>query len=91
MKLVMPAVVLAYPVWGAIGAVMGLLYNVSEEAAPRGGIGSSNLAFTLAVVIGAALFAVPLWALFRRMKIGLAVMGLAFAGVFGWFLPLFAS
>ena len=43
MRLVMPVVVLSYPVWGAAGMLFGLLFLASENAAPDGGLGSPNM------------------------------------------------
>lgn len=88
---VMPVVVLAYPVWGIVGAVMGILYATSVESAPGGGMGSSNMVYTLSVAGVAALVAAPAALVFRRFVAVVAVLGLSFAGIFGWFLPLFAA
>ena len=89
--LVMSAVVLAYPVWGVIGVVMGVLYTISAEQAPGSGLGSPNLVFTVAVLVVAAMMAVPFVVLLRRVVVGVVAITAAFMGVFGWFLPYFAS
>ena len=83
--------VLAFPVWSIVGAVMGLLYSASVEAVPGSGIGSSNLVYTVGVAIAVALLAAPPLLLIKRFTVGLLLMALAFAGIFGWFLPLFAA
>ena len=57
--LAMSVVFLAYPVWAIIGAVMALLYEVSSEQVPGAGLGSPNLAFTVAVVVAAAAVTAP--------------------------------
>ena len=89
--LVLPIVVLAYPVWGIIGAVMGLLYRVSSQLTPGPGLGSPNLVFTVAVLLGGVMLAVPFAALLRRVLAGVLAIAGSFIGVFGWFLPHFAS
>ena len=82
MTLAMGIVALSYPTWAVIGGILALLYRVSLEQAPGSGIGSPNLAYTLAIS-GMAI-------LFRRMLIGVLVITLTFIAVFGWFLPYFA-
>ncbi|MCH8206347.1 MAG: hypothetical protein IH956_05025 [Chloroflexi bacterium] len=89
--LVFGVVVLAYPTWAMIGAVMGLAYLGVDEVNPGSGMGSPNLAFTLVVVVTALALAVPLLLLFRRMAAGVLAIALSFAGAFGWFLPHFAT
>jgi hypothetical protein len=83
------------PVWGMFGAVAGALYNTAVESAPGSGLGSSNLAFTVAILIFAALAMLPalILLLLKRRKWGylLIVMNLAFAIIFGWLLPLLAN
>ena len=89
--LVMSVTLLAYPVWGTVGAVAGLLYRVSLEEPPRGGLGSPNLVFTLAIVVLAVMVAAPLAWLLRRVVTGVLAMAATFTGVFGWLLPYFAG
>lgn len=83
------------PLWGIFGGIAGLLYNIAIESAPGSGLGSSNSAFTLAVLILAAISMLPALAflLLKRKKWGLLliVTNLAFAGIFGWLLPLLAN
>ena len=55
----MSVVVLAYPTWGAIGALTALLYKVSVDRTPGGGIGSPNMVFTLGIVVVAVMMAAP--------------------------------
>ena len=83
--------VLAFPVWGIIGAIIGVLYLISVEQAPGGGLGSPNLAFTAAVVVIGAAMAAPFAVLLRRVVAGVMAVALAFIGVFGWMLPYFAE
>ncbi len=82
---------LAYPVWGIVGAVMGVLYLVSVEQAPGGGLGSPNLVFTTAAILAAAVIAAPFAFLLRPVAVGVAAIAVAFAGIFGWMLPHFAE
>ena len=88
---VLPAVVLSYPVWGAIGVIMALLFTISSERAPGAGIGSPNLVFTAAVLIATVMLAAPVALLLRRVLPGILTIVLAFVGVFGWLLPYFAT
>lgn len=90
MTLAMGIVALSYPTWAVIGGILALLYRVSLEQAPGSGIGSPNLAYTLAISGMAILLAAPLAILFRRMLIGVLVITLTFIAIFGWFLPYFA-
>ena len=87
---VLPMVILAYPTWAVIGAVIGLFYDAVTGDSSRSGLGSSNLAFTLVIILTAALILLPVVFLFRRFWIGTAVIAFTFTGIFGWFLPLFA-
>ncbi len=89
--LVFGMVVLAYPTWDLIGAVRGLASLGVDEVNPGSGMGSPNLAFTLAVIVTALALAIPVLLLFRRMVAGVLVIALSFAGAFGWFLPHFAA
>ena len=94
--LVMLAALFAVPpTWGMFGAVAGALYNTAVESAPGSGLGSSNLVFTVAVLIFTALAMLPalILLLLKRRKWGylLIVMNFAFAVIFGWFLPLLAN
>ncbi|MCH8109678.1 MAG: hypothetical protein IIB15_06070 [Chloroflexi bacterium] len=86
----MSVVVLAYPTWGAIGAVTGLLYKVSVEQIPGGGIGSPNMVFTLGIVVVAVMMAAPFVILLRQVLSGVLTITIAFIVIFGWFLPYFA-
>jgi len=73
------------PAWAIFGAIAGALYNMAADASPGAGLGSSNSIFTLAML--PALFLI-----IKRKKLGwlLFVINLAFAGIFGWLLPLLA-
>jgi hypothetical protein len=86
----MSVVVLAYPTWGIIGAAMGLLYKISIEQTPGGGIGSPNMVFTLGIIVVAVLMAAPFMILLRQVLSGVLAMAAMFVGIFGWFLPYFA-
>lgn len=90
MTLAMGIVALSYPTWAVIGGVLALLYRVSLEQAPGGGIGSPNITYTLAILGIAILLAAPLAILFRRMLVGVFTITLTFITIFGWFLPYFA-
>ncbi len=89
--LVFRLVVLAYPTWAFVGALIGLAYVGVERVNPGSGLGSPNLAFTLVVIVTAVAVGLPLFLLLRRMAAGVAAICLAFIGSFGWLLPHFAS
>ena len=89
--LVLSVVFLAYPVWGILGAVMAVVYEISNEQAPGSGLGSPNLVYTLAVVAAAVMLGIPIAILLRRVVAGVLAIAVAFMGLFGWFLPHFAS
>ena len=79
------------PAWGFIGIIAGLIYNVIEGSSPGDGLGSSNYIFTVVVLILAALSALVLFLVRKRaVSLGLA-LSVAFAGIFGWLLPLMAN
>ena len=88
---VLPAVVLSYPVWGAVGVVMALLFTISSEQAPGAGIGSPNLVFTAAVLVATTMLAAPVALLLKRVLPGVLAIVLTFIGIFGWLLPYFAT
>lgn len=85
------AVAVAYPTWAVVGGVCGVLYRISLEQAPGGGLGSPNLIYTLGVAVAVLLLAAPMAVLLRRAVAGVAIITLAAIGVFGWFLPYYAA
>ena len=89
--LALGTVAVGYPTWGAIGAIMAVLYTISVEQLPGGGIGSTNQAYTLAVVAVALAMAAPFLVLLRRQPAGVVAITFGFIGVFGWLLPLLAG
>ena len=91
MTLAMGIVALSYPTWAIIGGILALLYRVSLEQAPGSGIGSPNMAYTLAIVGASVMLAAPLAVLLRRMLLGVLAITLLFVAIFGWFLPYFSS
>ena len=91
MTLAMGIVAVSYPTWAVVGGTLALLYRVTLEQAPGSGIGSPNVAYTLAIVGMSVMLAAPLAILFRRMLLGVLTITLLFIAIFGWFLPYFAS
>ncbi len=87
----MGIVAIAFPMWGAIGAVTGVLYQISLDEAPGGGVGSPNMVFTVAVVIVSVLMVAPFFILLRSVLPWVVALTLVFVGLFGWFLPYFAA
>ena len=85
------AVAVAYPAWAAVGGLCGVLYGISVEQAPGGGLGSPNLVYTLGIAASVLLLAAPLAVLLRRALAGVVVLTLAAIGIFGWFLPYYAA
>lgn len=90
--LAMLSVMIALPLaWGIFGAIAGALYNVAIDSASGSGLGSSNQIFTLAIICIAVLLMLPaLFFVLRRKNWAfmLLAIGIAFAGVFGWLLPM---
>ena len=79
------------PSWALFGVITGLLYRLADESSPNAGLGSSNFAFTLAILCFTALVTLILLLIRKRLVwLGLIVT-IAFAGIFGWLLPLLAS
>ena len=80
---------LSYPTWAAIGALISILYIISLEQVPGGGIGSPNFIFTLAIIVVALMMAAPFMILLRKTIVGVLAITITFVGLFGWFLPYF--
>ena len=82
------------PAWGLWGAAAGLVYNISLDYSTEVALGSSNFIFTLAILCLTTLLMLPaLFLIIKRKMWGWLFIGmnLAFAGIFGWILPLLAS
>ena len=88
---VMAVVVLAYPIWGAVGIVMGLLFLALQNGMPGGGLGSPNLVYSIGVTTGVALLAAPVMLLLRRVWKGVVGIAVSSVAIFGWLLPFLAS
>jgi len=84
-------VIVVPPSWGLFGGIAGLLYRLADESSPNAGLGSSNYTFTLAILCFTALVTLILLLIRKRLVwLGL-ITTIAFAGIFGWLLPLLAS
>lgn len=83
MTLMLGMVVLAYPLWTLIGGMLGVAYGVVVQAAPGAALG-----YSAAVAAVALLAAVICAALLRGAMVGVIILAAAFAGVYGWLLPL---
>lgn len=81
--LMLGMVVLAYPLWTLIGGLLGVAYGVVVQAAP-----GAALVYSAAVTAVALLAAVICAALLRGAMVGVVILAAAFAGVYGWLLPL---
>ena len=91
MAIMVGVVLMAYPTWGVIGAVIGVLYGATTTDGSVSGAGSPNLVYSLAIAAVAVAMAVPAALILRRALAGLAAMTLLFVGIFGWLLPFFAG
>lgn len=89
--LAMSIVILMFPFWGVVGVAMGLLYEISVSEVPGPGLGSPNLAFTVAVTVATVLLAAPMVVLLRKVMIGVLVIVGVVIALFGWFLPHMAN
>ena len=85
--LMLGMVVAAYPVWTLFGGMLGLLYRLGTQVTPGSGLGSGNVAYTLALALVALLVTVPAAVLLRRVALGVVVIAVAFVGIYGWLLP----
>ena len=77
------------PFWGIVGVIAGLLFKVFQDSFPGSGLGSSNLVFTLVALSFSVLLTI-IGMVIRRHWLPI-MLCLAFAGVFGWVLPLLAT
>jgi LPXTG-motif cell wall-anchored protein len=94
---VSPALVMLFlviavpPSWALFGGIAGSLYRWADESSPNAGLGSSNYTFTLAILCFSALVTLILLFIRKRLVwLGL-ITNIAFAGIFGWLLPMLAS
>jgi len=79
------------PVWVFSGAIAGLAYRLVDDSFPNAGLGSSNFVFTVAVICLAALATLILLLIRKRLVCLGLLINIAFAGIFGWLLPLLAN
>lgn len=79
------------PAWGIVGIIAGLIYHVIESSSPGDGLGSSNYVYTIAILIIAALITLVLLLFRKRIALLGLVLGVSFAGIFGWLLPVLAN
>lgn len=89
--LAVPISVFAFLVWTAVGMILGLLYRGAVANLPGAGLGSPNLAFTLAILLFALTNLGMMVMLLRRPNWPLVSMALTFIGAFGWMLPHLAE
>lgn len=82
---------IAYPSWAIIGAIAGVLYNISSDHAPGSGIGSPNLMFTISVITATVLMSAPFALLLKRFITGVITISITTIGIFGWLIPHFAA
>lgn len=79
------------PVWVLLGAIAGLAYRLVDDSFPNAGLGSPNFVFTVAILCIAALATLILLLIRKRLVwLGLLI-NIAFAGIFGWLLPMLAN
>ena len=78
--------------WGLLGGMIGAFYIGAEALTPGPGLGSENMVFAIAVS-AFTLNALILGAFWMRKwfwRDGY-LLGLAFAGMFGWLMPILLS
>ena len=80
-------VLVAYPIWGLIGAILGFVYGATTTNDSFSGAGSPNLTYSLMIVAVSVAIILPVAFVFRRVLAGLVAMTLVFVGIFGWLLP----
>jgi hypothetical protein len=93
-----PGALLAVPIftgavvgWTVIGVALGAAYDLGGFEDNRGALGSPSLPFT-AAVLAVAWLPLPILVLVGRRYWWLwAGMSAAFAGLFGWMMPVLAS
>ena len=85
--LMLGLVVIAYPTWTLVGGLLALLFRLSTQVSPGAGLGSGNMVYTMTLALGTLLIAIPAAVLLRRVAFGVALITLAFAGIYGWLLP----
>ncbi|MCJ7520903.1 MAG: hypothetical protein MUP21_01570 [Dehalococcoidia bacterium] len=79
------------PVGVLLGAIAGLASRLVDDSFPNAGLGSPNFVFTVAILCLAALATLILLLIRKRLVwLGLLI-NIAFAGIFGWLLPLLAN
>ena len=91
LAIMLSLLVIAYPTWAVLGAVIGILFGASTTESSPGGIGSPNLVYSAVIVLVAVALAVPLGLLLKRALIGVVAMAISFVGIFGWLLPFLAA
>ncbi len=85
--LMLGLVVLAYPTWTLLGGLLALIYRLMDQVAPGPGPVSGNGLYILMLILLMLLAAVPAALLLRNVAYGVAVLGVAFMGIYGWLLP----
>ncbi len=90
-QLAVPVSLLAFLGWTLVGMLMGAAYRSARVNLEGGGLASPNWAFTLAVVLGTAVFLSVVVYAWRGMSRLVLVSAVAFAALFGWGLPHLAE
>ena len=79
------------PVWALVGIIAGLIYNVIGGSDPEAGLGSPNYIFTVIILCLSVLATLLILLIRKRVLWQGLIISVAFAGIFGWLLPLLAS
>lgn len=87
----MVAVFLLSAVWTLLGTLLGLVYRWALQGFPGEGLLSPNAFFSLAMLLAAPAFPLAIDLVLRRWSWPGAIVGVLFAGVFGWLLPYLAK
>lgn len=88
-RLALVIVGVSYPTWAGLGAMFALLFLISTNEAPGGGLGSPNLVYTVAVLVISLMMAAPIMYLLRQVMLGVIALTIIFIGLFGWLMPYF--
>lgn len=89
--LMLGLVILAYPTWTMVGGLLALLYRLSIQQTPGGGLGSGNIFYSALLAVLALIATVPLAVLLRQVALGVVVIAVAFIGIYGWLLPFLVT
>jgi len=93
----MPLTLLSIPIasfffllWTELGLIFGMVLLATNDAGPKGALGSPNLLFTAMVLISAFIIFFPLFVLVRSARRLAVFLALSYVVLFGWATPILA-